>query len=383
MKSKTIHFIFIFVIAVVIGLVIVDLRCFHFVENFFFINEVNKKYESLKLFGLVLAGLIALWNIILANVRLKHSEENIKLANKNSEIANKNSEITIQSLEISRQQLAVSQNNAIDQRFKDAIQLLGSEQTATRLGGIYALHHLAIETKGNYKSYTLSVFNILCSYIRQKTNEKEYMELHCKTNKDGTFDKNNKPSIEIQTIIDLLFKEVNKDYEPCYKGLIANLSYSNLCGANFFYAHCQEANFLEANFEGSNFKYANCYKTNFRGADFSQTHCLNTDFREAICEGSWFVNSNCQYANFSGAFCASIDFFDSNCEGADFSEAHCEGANFNETNFKETNFSWAHCEGSNFNIIYNEETKLNYISLQNAIIKESDFVILQILKENN
>ncbi len=379
MKSKNIPFIFISVIAVVIGFVIVDLSCTHFIENFFFTNEVNKKYESLKLFGLVLAGLIALWNIILANVRLKHSEENISFANKNCEIANKNCENTIQSLDISRKQLSVAQNNAIDQRFKDAIQLLGNEQTATRLGGIYALHHLAIETKGNDKSYTLSVFNILCSYIRQKTNEKEYMEFHCKKNEDGTFDRNNKPSIEIQTIIDLLFKEVNKDYEPCYKGLIANLSYSNLCGANFYNAYCQEANFYEAHCEGTNFHKAHCQKTYFNNA-----RCQNAFFYETHCEGANFYEARCKGTNFSYAHCENVWFHYTSCLNAKFYKTYCEGANFLNTFCEGTDFSYAHCEGTNFKIDYNDKTILENINLQFAFCSDDFFSIFtKFLNEEN
>jgi len=54
----------------------------------------------------------------------------------------------------------------IDERFKNAIEHLGSDKEPIILGGIAELHQIA---KEDCKKYAEVVFNILCSYIRTET----------------------------------------------------------------------------------------------------------------------------------------------------------------------------------------------------------------------
>jgi hypothetical protein len=83
------------------------------------------------------------------------------------------------------------------------------------------LHELAIEEE----KYRRQIAQILCSHIRSKTNEAEYKETHSK-----------RPSNEIQTTIDLLFKEeglYEQDFARVDRFPEANLSHAYLMGADF------------------------------------------------------------------------------------------------------------------------------------------------------
>ncbi|MDI9355621.1 MAG: hypothetical protein QM536_01160, partial [Chitinophagaceae bacterium] len=91
-------------------------------------------------------------------------------------------------IEIQNKNIELQTRNSIDQRFKDAIQLLGNENMGSRLGGIYALNNIAQSTRdpdSEYANYSESIFKILCSYIRDKTQDSNYQKKY----KD-------KPSIE-------------------------------------------------------------------------------------------------------------------------------------------------------------------------------------------
>jgi hypothetical protein len=171
-----------------------------------------------------------------------------------------------QRLKNQEKQIDIQINQRIDERFNSAINLLGSSETSARTGAIYALHELAREEE----KYRKQIAQILCSHIRSKTNEEEYQQKH-----------NKRPSNEIQTTINLLFKEhehglYTQDFARVAEFPKADLSHAYLMGANFeraqcqgasFYAlKCQEADFWDAHCQGANFEEAQC-----RGADFSKT----------------------------------------------------------------------------------------------------------------
>ena len=171
-----------------------------------------------------------------------------------------------QRLKNQEKQIDIQINQRIDERFNSAINLLGSSETSARTGAIYALHELAREEE----KYRKQIAQILCSHIRSKTNEEEYQQKH-----------NKRPSNEIQTTINLLFKEhehglYTQDFARVAEFPKADLSHAYLMGANFeraqcqgasFYASkCQEADFWDAHCQGANFEEAQC-----RGADFSKT----------------------------------------------------------------------------------------------------------------
>ena len=80
---------------------------------------------------------------------------------------------------------------------KTPLSIWAMSSAAVRLGGIYALHHIAQEVE----EYRKRVFEILCAYIRGITTIHGYRP---KTNLGGT---EIKPTIEIQSILNLLFIE--------------------------------------------------------------------------------------------------------------------------------------------------------------------------------
>ena len=64
----------------------------------------------------------------------------------------------------------MTEKGNIAERFKNAIEHLGKGSVSVRLGGIYALHHIAHEVE----EYRKRVFEILCAHIRETTTHMEY-----------------------------------------------------------------------------------------------------------------------------------------------------------------------------------------------------------------
>ena len=296
--------------------------------------------ESKATFTSIGSGLIAIFGFIFIYQRLEKQQKQI---------------------DIQIDQLTIQINHRIDDRFNSAINLLGSSETSARTGAIYALHELAIEEE----KYRRKIAQILCSHIRSKTDEAEYKKTHSK-----------RPSNEIQTTIDLLFKEEGL-YAQGFKGVAkpskANLSHAYLMGADFRdaqcqgvdfkYAQCQKANFRDAQCREANFRGARCQGANFFGAQcreagflgaqcrkasFSDARCQEADFRNARCQGASFLGARCQKADFMGAECQKANFRNAQCREANFVGAECQGADFTATGCQKADFGDARCQGADF-----------------------------------
>ena len=240
-----------------------------------------------------------------------------------------------------QKQIDIQINQRVDDRFNSAINLLGSSETSARTGAIYALYELAIEEE----KYRSQITQILCSHIRSKTNEAEYKKTHSK-----------RPSNEIQTTIDLLFKEEGL-YAQGFKGVAkpskANLSHAYLMGADFRDAQCQGVDFKYAQCQKANFRDAQCREANFRGArcqgaNFFGAQCREAGFLGAQCRKASFSDARCQEADFRNAWCQGASFLGARCQKADFMGAECQKANFRNAQCREANFLGAECQGADF-----------------------------------
>ena len=284
-----------------------------------------------------------------------------------------------QRLEKQQKQIDIQINQRVDERFNSAISLLGSSETSARTGAIYALHELAIEEE----KYRSQIAQILCSHIRSKTNELEYQKNHGIRPKIDALlepEKNqiDRPSNEIQTTINLLFKEkeeglYTQDFARVDGFPKANLSHAYLMGADFRDAQCQgvdfkyaqcqkavfrdvqcqKADFWDARCQGAVFFGAKCQKANFmgarcRGADFRDVWCQEADFRNAGCQKADFAGARCRGADFEGAQCQEANFMNAQCQEADFVGAECQGAVFAATECQKANFGDAQCQGADF-----------------------------------
>ena len=252
-----------------------------------------------------------------------------------------------------QKQIDIQINQRVDERFNSAINLLGSSETSARTGAIYALYELAIEEE----KYLRQIAQIMCSHIRSKTNEAEYKKTHSK-----------RPSNEIQTTINLLFKEkeeglYTQDFARVDGFPKANLSHAYLMGADFTDAWCRgvdftdawckEVSFTNAQCQGVDFRDARCQEANFvgaecQGADFTDAWCQGADFRDARCQVAGFSDAQCQKAGFFGAQCQKADFTGAQCHEANFKDAQCQGAVFMEAQCKEVSFTNAQCQGADF-----------------------------------
>ena len=261
-------------------------------------------------------------------------------------LKNQEEQVRIQTEQVKNQGRALDHQMAkeVDDRFIAAVGLLGNAEASARTGAIYSLYQLFIDKGG--KKYRRQIAQILCSHIRTKTQEKKYQKKH----KD-------RPSNEIQTAIDLLFRNVGGNEGIYFMSEIvkqekippSDLRRAFLCGANFIEARCEKSSFQNVRCSKAYFQEAYCVGANFMGA-----HCEAANFESARCEVANFELSHCQGIYFKGAHCSGANFFKAYCQMANFENAHCEGADFRSAYCEGGRFLNAHCQATDFSCVYGQ-----------------------------
>ncbi|KAA6323205.1 Secreted effector protein PipB2 [termite gut metagenome] len=250
---------------------------------------------------------IALFGAIGIAINIYHNQKRIRLQEK---------QLQKQDEQLQKQQkhIDVLSKTQQDGRFAKGVELLGNASESARTGAAYNLFFLAKEFP---EEYSKSVFEILCSHIRTNTNDKEYQDKY-KTS----------PSNEIQTIVDLLFRNYEDEQYPFlgYEAILRNsflagcdLGSTYLKGAYLTKANLENANLRQADLEGAHFKKAYLWEVNLERANLWETHLEGASLWKAHLEGADLRRA---------------DLSEANLEEADLSYAYLEDANLEGTNLK-------------------------------------------------
>jgi hypothetical protein len=215
--------------------------------------------ETLKFAIYLIGGLLFIWQIYLTNRRTRVNE--------------KTAETIFQ--------------GQIQERFKNAIDQLGSDKESVNLGAIYTLHHISKDSLQLRKS----VFDILCSYIRETTSSIEYQ------NKKDT-------SIKIQSVLNLLF--VDEVEKLIYIDYIADIHKAKLYNATLSRAYLFGADLTSANLSGADMSragivHANLTYANLTGANLTDAILNTTDLSMADLSHANLTGANLTGANLTGA----------------------------------------------------------------------------------
>jgi len=268
-------------------------------------ESLSANFETLKFIAYVGGVALLVWQIVLTNRRTKATEETARASTETSKAAIRNAEATLRNLKL-------IEKGQVQERFKNAIDQLGHENDAVNLGAIYTMHHIARDCTDLRKS----IFDILCSYIRETTSGEAY---RAKLN----------PAIKVQSILNLLFvDESEREIYSTYQADLHDsfmmkmiLRQSNLARAKLYFANLEEAILMEANLEGSNLRYANLKKAFLVDANLKESQ-----LSEAHLEGALLKEANLERADLKNSYLQGADLSNAHLEGADLKFAHLEGA---------------------------------------------------------
>lgn len=175
----------------------------------------------------------------------------------------------------------VTEDKQVTERFSKSIEHLGNEKIDIRLGGIYALEQISIDSS----KYHWTIMEILSAFVREKSKETSSKKLE-------------KMKEDIQAALTVMNRRC-AEQDP--QGKKINLMQVNL----------KLVEFQAANISGVNLSRSDFTSANFSGANFSNSDLMNSDFSFA----------NFSDVNFSGSDLRNVKFFRTNLSGADFSNS--------------------------------------------------------------
>lgn len=248
--------------------------------------------------------------------------------------------------------------NEQQNKFFKSIELLSSLNESTRIGGCISLYDYAL--LNNKRDI---IFNLFCSHIRSTTRQDSY-KVNFK----------NKPSYEVQFILDLLFK---KDKTEIYqfRNFRADLSESYLVGVDLESADIIGANFRKVDL--SNSKLTDC---DFKAGTFTNVELVDCELNRTIFDFSYFYDCNIEdidndsiFMNY--CFIENSSFIHFECsEGSEF-----RGVFFKDVSFKDTVFFQANLIGVKFEKCTIESIEIDHCNIT-GIDKDSLNIVSKYLK---
>lgn len=278
----------------------------------------------------------------------------------------------------------ITEKGQLDIRFKDAALLLSKNDTASALSGIYALHQVAIETsqaKFSEKGYIRVIHNILCSYLKENS--------RIGTIANGIIQNgmNNKPTIVIQTIVDVLFKneiysEIESDLSKC---VFINIDFSNTLLKNIKFMN---SFFHNNTIKGIYIEDCNFYKSSmidnmigfcrFVSVSFDETFIKNNKSTKNIITDCYFNSAQIYDNTFRGSRISDTFFIGSSISHCDFGFSHLTNCNFRESIIKDLSFQSASLRTCTFH-----NASLYDIDFSKAIFKNNSVIFRGTILEDS
>jgi uncharacterized protein YjbI with pentapeptide repeats len=215
------------------------------------------------------------------------------------------------------------------ERFAQAVEHLGSERgdgsarTEARLGGIYALEQLAIESDREY----WPVMEVLTAYVRENAAWRPAE----RSGGGGPL----RPSADIQAVMAVLGRRTPPHGVGPERRLLdlretdlrgANLSGSRLDGVTLQGAHLEQVDATRAVLTRSNLRDAH-----LAGASLSEVDLAGASLARANLEGARLNAANLTGADLSGCNLRGADLWEANLRGCNFKDADLRGADLSQS----------------------------------------------------
>jgi hypothetical protein len=199
-------------------------------------------------------------------------------------------------LAITARTYRLTQQGQITDRYTKAIEQLGSNKLDVRLGGIYALERIAVDSERDHST----VVEVLSAFVREHSDPR-HLDHHQPC---GATDKASRPTTDVQAAVTVLGRLPKRPGVSRGDLASARLVAVNLDGANL-----SGANLDGANLSGANLDRVNLSGANLGGADLSWASLDGTNLSGASLDGTNLVWARLHGANLSGAGLITANLF--------------------------------------------------------------------------
>ena len=309
-----------FLVALVLAFLVVGAGRDTWIQEFL---DVGTRNAALRFIGAAMGGVLVALNAVAIHRRAQA----MQIAAEAQAAGAREQAITNEQAEHGRRQ----------ERFKNAIEHLGHESAAVRLGGRYELYNLAIEIT----ELRQTVLDVFCTHIRQTTCAASYKEVHA-----------TKPSFEIQDLLTLafvrepdVFEGLGVDLENSWlQG--ADLRNARLWNANLRHAKLCHARLCGAHLERTDLSMADLRCAQFRGASLREANLFQARMSKCHLDKAKLQGASLWGAQLTAAWLGSANLHGANLNGAKMYGAHLGHARMQATYVGNLELQGAELEGS-------------------------------------
>jgi uncharacterized protein YjbI with pentapeptide repeats len=257
---------------------------------------------------------------------------------------------TAQSLRVTQSQIGLTEQGQITDRFGKAVEQLGSDKPDIRVGGIYALERLALDSARDHPT----IIEVLTAFIRHNA------PAPCPPAAPDA-----RPvgiATDVQAALTVIARrDTTRDHPDnpnrpinlsgtCLRGATlenahldsADLTATDLAGAHlyradlaqalFFNANLAEAYVVDANLHGAEFRDADLTKADLGGANLAFAGLESTSLTEATLDNSNLTDARLADANLTDAVLARANLSRAILVGADLARANLFAADLTGAN---------------------------------------------------
>jgi uncharacterized protein YjbI with pentapeptide repeats len=287
--------------------------------------------------------------------------------------------IGYQNFRIGEKNLKISEDKQVSERFSKSIEHLGSHETAIRLGGIYALEQIAIDSA----KYHWTIVEILSAFVREKcplvnvappVGNSEQTSVEEQSEQKTSVSAPKKVGVDIQAAMTVLgIREVAQDPPgksidlrkvtlPFIEIQGAKLSGAKLIGAYLIGANLNGAYLIGADLNGAELDGANLNGAELDGANLNGAELNGANLSGAKLIGAYLIEAKLNGAVLDGA----------KLNGANLHGANLRGAILWRADLREANLNWANLDGTELNGANLDGAELNGANLSRANLIEAD-----------
>ena len=214
------------------------------------------------------------------------------------------------SLAIATRTYRLTQQGQITERYTKAIEQLGSDKLDVRLGGIYALERIAVDSERDHRT----VVEVLSAFVREHS-PPAILPSPAADDADGrSSEPLLPPSTDVQAAVTVLGRL------PQRRGISrgdlrgVDLHRVNLWRSNLQGAHLRGVNMEWAILESANLRGVNLRRATLEGATLQGAHLQGADLGRASLGWARLQGANLQGANLQGANLNGVQLKGANCD---------------------------------------------------------------------
>ncbi len=219
----------------------------------------------------------------------------------------------------------LSSEGHITDRFSKAVEHLGSENIAVRLGGLYALERISKDSEKDY----WTIVEIISAFVREQTQDETAV-----INKDNNLEESNKPpqseslntKLSNQSDNRISLRNTSKSFTDVQAALIILGRLPRIKGEIQDRIDLTGANLVNNKIINSDFSYGFFIEANLSKSEFALCNFTQANFREALIKKADFSASNLNRAFLSNANLSGTDFTGADLTDANFDNANLKGA---------------------------------------------------------